>query len=165
MIKDSGRRKQMAGMVRDVTDGKIDYSLSLDGPLFERLAKHLTEGAEKYSKRNWLGAHTQEEYDRFRESAIRHFIQYLRGDTDEDHFAAVAFNLNGMEYVAEVLEVQAIADERPIPVVNRRHGLKDRRVRFCRGIARAMGLRREDGEFGRRMSDNTSYTSLPKEDC
>lgn len=108
MIKDSGKRLKMTGMVRDVTDDKIDYSLALDGPLFERLAKHLTEGARKYSKRNWMGAKTQEEYDRFRESFIRHTIQYLRGDIDEDHFAAILFNLNGMEYVKERLNSETI---------------------------------------------------------
>jgi hypothetical protein len=108
MIKDSGERLQMKGMVRDVTADKIDYSLALDGPLFERLAKHLTEGGKKYDKRNWMGAYTQEEYDRFRESAIRHFVQYLRGDNDEDHFAAVVFNLNGMEYVKQKLDATAM---------------------------------------------------------
>jgi Domain of unknown function (DUF5664) len=107
MIKDSGKRVKLAGMVRDVTDDKIDYSLALDGPLFERLASHLTAGAKKYSKRNWMGAHTEEEYSRFRESLVRHLVQYLRGDTDEDHFAAVAFNLNGMEYVKQRLEKKA----------------------------------------------------------
>lgn len=107
MIKDSGKRQQLPGMVRDVTDDKIDYTLALDGPLLERFARHLTEGAKKYSKRNWMGAHTEAEYLRFRESLVRHFIQYLRGDTDEDHFAAIVFNLNGMEYVKERLDAKA----------------------------------------------------------
>jgi len=99
MIKDSGKRIQMAGMVRDVTDDKIRYDLVLDGPMFERWAKHLTDGAKKYTAKNWVGAHTQEELDRFKESAIRHFIQWFRGDFDEDHAAALFFNVNGAEYV------------------------------------------------------------------
>lgn len=99
-VKDSGKRKQFStGMVRDVTDGKVDYTLVLDGPMFERWAIHMTAGAHKYDKRNWMQAATEEEYQRFRESFVRHAIQYLRGDTDEDHAAAVMFNLNGMEYV------------------------------------------------------------------
>lgn len=106
-IKDSGERAQFAsGMVRDVTTEKTDYSLALDGPLFERLAKHLTAGAKKYAKRNWMKASGQEELDRFRESALRHFIQWYRGDKDEDHFAAVAFNMNGKEYVADRMNQQ-----------------------------------------------------------
>lgn len=101
-IKDSGKRASFeSGMVRDVTEDKIDYSLVLDGPLFKRWAIHLTNGAKKYAKRNWMKANGQEELDRFRESACRHFFQAMNGDTDEDHFAAVVFNLNGMLYVMD----------------------------------------------------------------
>lgn len=86
-------------MVRDTTSEKTDYSLVLDGPMFERWAKHLTAGARKYDKRNWMKAQGQEELDRFRESAVRHFIMWYQGLTDEDHAAAVLFNVNGAEYV------------------------------------------------------------------
>jgi hypothetical protein len=99
-VKDSGARQQFAsGMQRDVTEGKTDYSLVLDGPMFERWAAHLTKGAVKYEKRNWMKADGSEEYARFKESAFRHFLQWYRGDTDEDHAAAVFFNVNGAEYV------------------------------------------------------------------
>jgi hypothetical protein len=100
MVKDSGQRQEFAGgMVRDVTEGKVDYSLVLDGPMFERWAAHMTKGAQKYDKRNWLKAAGDAELERFKESAFRHFLQWLRGDTDEDHAAAVLFNINGAEYV------------------------------------------------------------------
>ncbi len=99
VVKDSGERKTFdSGMVRDVTTDKIDFSLAMDGPMFERLAIHLTKGAKKYAKRNWMQAAGPEEMDRFRESALRHFIQWMRGDVDEDHAAAVLFNINGYEY-------------------------------------------------------------------
>jgi hypothetical protein len=99
-VKDSGQRQEFAGgMVRDVTDGKTDYSLVLDGPMFERWAAHLTKGAEKYDKGNWMKAEGDAELRRFKESAFRHFIQWYRGETDEDHAAAVLFNINGAEYV------------------------------------------------------------------
>jgi len=104
LIKDSGKREQYEGMVRDTSEGKIRFDLALDGPLVKRLAQHLTEGAKKYEARNWMKACSLEEYERFRESLIRHFFQYINGETDEDHFAAVAFNLNGLEYVRERLE-------------------------------------------------------------
>jgi hypothetical protein len=39
------------------------------------------------------------ESERFKESAVRHFFQWLNGDVDEDHAAAVFFNINGFEYV------------------------------------------------------------------
>jgi hypothetical protein len=99
-VKDSGQRAQFgSGMVRDVTDGKPDYSLVFDGPMLERWAVHLTKGAQKYSKRNWMQADGDEELARFTESACRHFVQWMRGDTDEDHASALFFNVNGAEFV------------------------------------------------------------------
>ena len=101
-VKDSGKRESFSsGMVRDTADDKIDYTLALDGPMFKRLARHLTLGAKKYSKRNWMQATGDAEAARFRESAVRHFIQWLDGESDEDHAAAVLFNINGYEYVRE----------------------------------------------------------------
>ena len=97
-IKDSGERAQFSGgMVRDVATNKTDYTLILDGPMFDRWAVHLTNGAKKYAKRNWMKAEGQEEMDRFKESALRHFIQWFKGEIDEDHAAAVYFNINGYE--------------------------------------------------------------------
>lgn len=98
-VKDSGERHEFSsGMVRDTSTNKIDYRLALDGPMFERWAEHMTKGAAKYKPRNWMLAEGGEELDRFRASAFRHFIQWMNGDTDEDHAAAVFFNINGAEY-------------------------------------------------------------------
>lgn len=101
-VKDSGERQRFeSGMQRDVTEGKTRYDLVFDGPLLDRYAKHLTKGAMKYSARNWMLANGQKELDRFRESAARHFIQWFRGEVDEDHAAAVVFNINGALYVEQ----------------------------------------------------------------
>lgn len=106
-IKDSGQRQSFAGgMVRDVTEGKILWMLLRSGPMLKRWAVHLTKGAEKYGRDNWLLAAGQEEYDRFRDSAARHFEEWLEGDRSEDHAAAVIFNLNGAEYVRDKLVAQ-----------------------------------------------------------
>ena len=113
VIKDSGERIQMAGMVRDTSADKIRYDLVFDGPMFKRWAEHLTAGAKKYSARNWTGAKSQEELDRFRESAVRHFVQWLAGETDEDHAAAVVFNINGVEYVKDQLKLTDEESEGP----------------------------------------------------
>ncbi len=103
-VKDSGQRQHFStGMQRDTQDGKILYELAFDGPMFERYAIHLTKGAVKYKARNWMQAATSEEQERFRSSAIRHFIQWMNGERDEDHAAAVMFNLNGYEYVSDRL--------------------------------------------------------------
>lgn len=102
MIKDSGKREHFeGGMVRDTAEGKVDYLLTRDGPMYERWAAHLTAGARKYTKRNWMRASGVLELTRAKESALRHFEQWLRGDTDEDHAAAVFFNINQVEYVLE----------------------------------------------------------------
>lgn len=104
-IKDSGERQEFSGgMVRDVATDKTDYSLILDGPMFERWAVHLTKGAKKYAKRNWMKAEGEVEQERFKESALRHFIQWYRGDRDEDHASAAFFNINGYEYVTDKLK-------------------------------------------------------------
>jgi hypothetical protein len=111
-IKDSGARQQFdSGMVRDVTTDKINYALALDGPLFERYARHLTLGARKYAERNWMKASGAAELKRFRESALRHFWQWWNGETDEDHFAACVFNLNGAEYVKGCIESASLDEQ------------------------------------------------------
>lgn len=99
-VKDSGDRMEFeSGMVRDTSEGKADYSLVYDGPMLDRWAEHLSKGAVKYSPRNWMLAQGDAEAERFRASAARHFRQWMRGDQDEDHAAAVFFNINGHEYV------------------------------------------------------------------
>ncbi len=98
-IKDSGEREEYeSGMVRDAEKDKVDYTYTLPGPMLDRWAIHLMRGAEKYERDNWLLGEGDEEYHRARRSAARHMIQWLRGETDEDHAAAVFFNLNAAEY-------------------------------------------------------------------
>lgn len=99
MVKDSGERVMFdSGMVRDVQTDKTLYHLVASGPMLDRWAVHLTKGAAKYSEDNWMLAAGEAELARFKASAFRHFMQWFRGDTDEDHAAAVFFNVNGAEY-------------------------------------------------------------------
>ena len=103
VTKDSGERQSFStGMVRDVQKGKARFDLVYK-PLLWRWAELMARGAEKYGERNWEKASTEEEMNRFKASAERHLQQYLRGDSDEDHAAAVIFNLAGVEYVREHL--------------------------------------------------------------
>lgn len=110
VVKDSGKRATVggSGMVRDTAEGKPDYSRLMDGPMFERWMWLLVRGEVKYPDAapgvpNWTLADDIEAYVRFRKSAFRHFVQWFRGDRDEDHAAAVFFNINGMEYVRDKL--------------------------------------------------------------
>lgn len=114
--KDSGERQQFAsGMKRDVTEGKIAYHLIRSGPMYRRWAELMTRGAVKYNEDNWMKADSEEELERFKVSATRHFEQWFDGDDDEDHAAAVIFNMNGYEYVLDVLAVQEKVEEYPKP--------------------------------------------------
>ena len=100
VIKDSGVRETFSGgMVRDTAEGKINWSLTADGPMLRRWAIHLTNGAKKYAVRNWMKAEGKAEYERAKESAFRHFMQWYYGERDEDHGAAVIFNINEAEYI------------------------------------------------------------------
>ncbi|SRR5260221_13269654 len=105
VVKDSGKRETFAsGMTRDTTESKVNYLAVLDGPMLDRWAEHLTKGKVKYpdvrpGTANWTLANGPAEYHRFRESAFRHLCKWLKGDRDEDHAAAVFFNINGAEYI------------------------------------------------------------------
>jgi len=112
IVKDSGQRQEFSGgMVRDVADNKTWWSLVYDGPMLKRWATHLTKGAKKYAARNWMKAEGQAELDRARDSACRHFAQWMAGEVDEDHAAAVYFNINLAEYVKEKLRDTTTQDE------------------------------------------------------
>lgn len=103
ITRDSGVRQEfVTGMVRDTSKAKPRYDL-IWKPGLKRLAELMARGAEKYTARNWEKAATQEELDRFYESANRHFEQWMLGEKDEDHMAAVIFNLFGAEMVKEKL--------------------------------------------------------------
>ena len=118
-IKDSGDRKTFdSGMVRDTAEGKTDYTLAYDGPMFERYAIHLTKGAVKYAARNWMKANSYAELDRAKQSLARHYIQYQRGDVDEDHAAAIMFNINLIEYIKTRLMTVASSVDNYVSVVS-----------------------------------------------
>lgn len=103
-IKDSGKRQEYSsGMHRDTTEGKPRYDL-IPEPMLTRWAQHMGGGAEKYGDRNWELANSEEELNRFKASAFRHFVQWIRGDIDEDHAAAVYFNIGAAEHVKDKLD-------------------------------------------------------------
>jgi uncharacterized damage-inducible protein DinB len=107
---DSGEREQYAsGMKRDVTIGKTLWHLVASGPMMKRWAELMTRGAEKYGEDNWLNADSEKELKRFKSSAYRHFMQWYHGlDPDEDHAAAVYFNIDGAEYVKDRIEKSGV---------------------------------------------------------
>jgi hypothetical protein len=104
--KDSGERLEYAsGMLRDADTTKARFDLIIpEGvpykeQLLTRFAELMMRGANKYSARNWEKANGQAELDRFKESALRHLMQWYCGEDDEDHAVAVLFNIMGYETI------------------------------------------------------------------
>ncbi len=74
--------------------GAIDtFSRIRYGDIFSMLleaSKHFEEGAKKYGEYNWqkgIPVHC------YIDSAVRHFLKWLRGDEDEPHDRAFCWNL------------------------------------------------------------------------
>ena len=58
--------------------------------MFLEVSKHFEEGAKKYGENNWqkgIPVHC------YIDSAIRHYLKYLRGDQDEPHDRAFVWNV------------------------------------------------------------------------
>jgi hypothetical protein len=97
-IKDSGQRyENELGGVRDTNEGKPNYTL-IPYTSLKRVADHYTAGLRKYGKDNWKKLSTEQDLDRFKESAIRHLLQAINGETDEDHYSACIFNVMALMY-------------------------------------------------------------------
>lgn len=54
------------------------------------VAKHFEEGAKKYGENNWQKGIP---LPRYIDSAVRHYLKYLRGDKDEPHDRAFVWNI------------------------------------------------------------------------
>lgn len=77
---------------------KDDFDIQLNQQMFEgyiastilEVSKHFEEGAKKYGEYNWQkGIPTHCYID----SAVRHFLKFIRGDKDEPHDRAFVWNI------------------------------------------------------------------------
>lgn len=105
-MKDSGERViYTSGMVREPQglrpriDLLIPEGVPYEHQFLVRCGMLMARGALKYAERNWEQAKTQEDLERFKASAARHFFQWLTGEVEEDHAAAVTFNVMAAEAV------------------------------------------------------------------
>ena len=88
-----------SGAVTDKKTGKGRCDL-LPACVLLRLAKHYERGAERYGEYNWqqgIPCHS------FVDSAMRHLLKYMDGQTDEDHLIAAIWNLCGLAWTEEKL--------------------------------------------------------------
>jgi hypothetical protein len=103
-LKDSGERAVYeSGAQRDNSEGKGRFDLiPIQGLM--RLAVHYERGAKKYSDRNWEKGM---DISRYCDAALRHMVKYIAGFNDEDHLAAVAWNVMSiMHHEANLPQLQ-----------------------------------------------------------
>lgn len=91
-VKSSGQKVFDSGAMRDADPDKPRYDL-IDPYFLLRIAEHLRKGAEHYGEHNWVKGIPSSNY---MASLMRHVEAYRRGERDEDHLAAAAFNLMGL---------------------------------------------------------------------
>ena len=111
-LKDSGSRQQLnSGAVRDNGEGKGRFDLLSTQMLF-RLAKHYENGALKYEPRNFEKGMP---ISRCVDAAMRHLTKYLAGWNDEDHLAAVCWNIAAImlyeERMPELMDLPERSDD------------------------------------------------------
>jgi hypothetical protein len=108
VLKDSGERRQFdTGAVRDRAVGKGRFDLIATQMMF-RLARHYEAGAVKYSDRNWEKGMPISVYV---DAAMRHLIKYIAGWNDEDHAAAIVWNIAAIMFVEdEMPQLQDLPD-------------------------------------------------------
>jgi hypothetical protein len=100
-VKDSGAREQFTtGAVRDAGDGK-GFFHCIPFVALEAVAKLYEAGAKKYAKDNWKKGIP---LSRFLDSAFRHLGKLADKWTDEDHAAAVAWNVFGYIWTAHQID-------------------------------------------------------------
>lgn len=103
-LKTTGTPRQFAtGAQRDADAGKARFDL-LPVTALERVSKHYAAGAAKYGENNWRKGIPRQE---FLKSGLRHLFFLIRGDRDEDHAAAVVWNLLGF------METEAFGLDQP----------------------------------------------------
>lgn len=91
-IKDSGMRRVFeSGAHRDSDASKPRLDL-LPLTALIRVSHHYAAGAKKYGDNNWRKGMPRQE---FLKSAFRHLVYLMLGRTDEDHAAALAWNVLG----------------------------------------------------------------------
>ncbi len=93
------------GAKREVKTDKPRYDL-IPIEALTRIAWAYARGAVIYWDRNWEKGVNQEFIDGMKASAWRHFVQWANWETDEDHMAAVCFNLFWYEHLKKKLELQ-----------------------------------------------------------
>lgn len=89
------------GAVRDIQGGKGRFDLIPAYPMW-RLARHFENGAKKYDDDNWKKGIPLRTY---MNSANRHWQKLMAGWVDEDHAAAIMWNICGFIWTKKMIEL------------------------------------------------------------
>lgn len=97
-----------SGAIRDSQKGKVDFVETISFTAHHRYAKYMTGKKKKYGVGNFKKGIPIESYEK---SLLRHIDMYFRnkyeGGTDElneDHLAAIRFNVDGIMHEEERLK-------------------------------------------------------------
>jgi len=105
---DSGlREKFKTGAVRDTAEGKSRPEL-ISPFAMERLGQWLAIGAKKYAERNWEAGMP---LSRVLASLERHVIAFKKGETEEDHLAAILCNAMFLVHYDETIKLGILPKE------------------------------------------------------
>ena len=117
-MNDGGARMTYdTGAMREPSTNKGAYELISPFAL-ERIAIWYELGARKYADRNWEKGIP---FNRLIQSAIRHMIRWMKGDREEDHLAAVCWNVMAMMHFQETGQADELNNypryKRPAPEI------------------------------------------------
>lgn len=97
-----------SGAVRDSQEGKVDFVETVSFTAHERYARYMTGKKEKYGDGNFKKGIPISSYEK---SLLRHVDKYFRNkyedgndEPDEDHLAAMRFNIDGIMLEEERLK-------------------------------------------------------------
>lgn len=101
--------KFKTGAIRDTQEGKLDFTETLSWTALNRYMKYMTSKKEKYGSGNFKKGIPIDSYER---SLIRHLDKYMRNkfengndELDQDHLAAMVFNIFGIMHEEEQIKL------------------------------------------------------------
>jgi hypothetical protein len=120
VTKDSGEKAVHSdGVQRDTNKGKTLFPLMfpkgvpMKDQLIVRLAELYTRGAEKYGGRNWEGSKGDDTLEHHLDALWRHFMSfYFEENAEEDHAAAIIWNINAVELTRRNQRLEVAAEVR-----------------------------------------------------
>lgn len=109
-------RQFQTGAIRDLEEGKEDYTETISWTAFKRYAQYMTSKKAKYGAGNFKKGIPIESYEK---SMIRHLQKYMENKFEEgqveveyDHLSAMVFNIFGIMHEEEMAKKRAKNEKR-----------------------------------------------------